>query len=235
MPDKHKKKKHTYLVIGLGRFGSALCDGLVSHGASVIAVDSDMAKVEAFSDRVEYIACLDATNELSLEKIGAKDADIAIVCLGFDQKATIMTSAILIDLGIPRVIACASDTIQARILSKIGVHHVIRPQEAMGRRTADMLVRPWLRGFADLGDDMHIAGRIKAPEKLIGKSLKELALPAKYGVTIMTIERGGQRMIPSADFVIEEGDKFLVFGDKKRMNEVLSHVVLDDDASAFDL
>lgn len=223
-----KQRQKTYLIVGLGRFGSALCDRLLANGANVIAVDREMEKVEAFSDRVQYIACLDAANESALEKVGAKDADIAIVCLGRDKQATVMVSAILLDLELPRVIACASDALHARILSKIGVHHVISPQEAMGRRTADLLVTPWLNFFSEFNDNIHMAGRFPAPEAVLGKPLRELDLQKRYGMTIIAVVRGGKCLLPSAELVMEEGDDMLVFGDKQRMAPLMRQVPSED-------
>ena len=223
-----RQNKKTYLIIGLGRFGSALCDRLLANGANVIAVDRDMEKVEAFSDRVQYIACLDAASESALEKVGAKDADIAIVCLGRDKQATVMVSAILLDLELPRVIACASDALHARILSKIGVHHVISPQEAMGRRTADLLINPWLHFFSESTDDIHMAGRFPAPEAVLGKPLRELDLQRRYGMTVVSVIRGGKCLLPSADLVMEEGDNMLVFGDRQRMAPLMRQIPSED-------
>lgn len=229
---KNGSKAHTtYLVIGLGRFGSALCEELAAGGASVIAVDRDMSKVEAFSDKVEYIACLDATNEASLERAGAKDADVAVVCIGDDHQAAIMASAVLIDLGIPKVIACASDPVEARILTKIGVHSVIRPQIAMGRRTAEILLRPWMERFTDIGDDKHIFGRINAPKAIVGRPLKDLSLPSRYGMTISAVNRGGSWEMPTATMTLEESDDILIFGDRAKLSKLLD---LDDNEQTED-
>lgn len=221
MKKKRAKARTTYLVIGLGRFGSALCEELAASGASVIAVDRDMSKVEAFSDKVEYVACLDATNELALEKAGAKDAEVAVVCIGDNHQTTIMTSAILLDLGIPKVIVCASDPVEARILAKIGVHSVISPQSAMGRRTADILLRPWMERFTDIGDDKHIFGRINAPAAILGRPLKDLALPAKYGMTIVAISRDGSWIMPTAALTLDKSDEILIFGHKAKLSKLL--------------
>ena len=223
-----KQNNKTYLIIGLGRFGSALCDRLLANGANVIAVDSKMEKVEAFSDRVQYIACLDAANESALEKVGAKDADIAIVCLGRDKQATVMVSAILLDLELPLVIACASDALHARILSKIGVHHVISPQEAMGRRIADLLINPWLNFFSEFNDDTHVAGNFPAPKAILGKPLQELNLQRRYGMTVVSVIRGDKCLFPSAELILEEGDNMLVFGNRQLMAPLMSQIPSED-------
>ena len=223
-----RQNNKTYLIIGLGRFGSALCDRLLANGANVIAVDCKMEKVKAFSDRVQYIACLDAANESALEKVGAKDADVAIVCLGRDKQATVMVSAILLDLELPLVIACASDALHARILSKIGVHHIISPQEAMGRRTADLLLNPWLNFFSESNDNVHVAGRFPAPKAVLGKPLRELNLQSRYGMTVVSVVRGDKYLLPSAELILEEGDNMLVFGDRQRMAPLMRQVSSDN-------
>lgn len=218
---RKKRQDKNYFVAGLGTFGSALCSTLLDSGAGVIAMDKDMARVEEFSDRVEYIACADCTNEAALEKIGVKDADVAVVCLGADRQAALLTAMVLLDMKVPYIIVCAADAMQARILQRIGVHKVINPQEAMGVRTANLLVRPWESFFADFADGEHMAGHILAPESILGRPLRELDLQTTYGMTIVLVLRKDAYVLPHGDLVLEQGDDILVFGDKQRMAPLL--------------
>lgn len=218
------RKDLTYLVLGLGRFGSALCEELLARGANVIAADNDMERVEAFSDRVQYIARLDATNETALARAGARDADVAVVCLGDNSQGAIMACALLLDLGVPHVTACAFDETQERILKRIGVHEVIRPYAAMGRKTADLLLDPWLSRFADLGGDEHIVGMIDAPDSIQGVPLHQLSLPSKCGFSIVAVERGGRMVFPNADTVLSDGDRLMIFGARDNISSFMESV-----------
>ena len=119
--------KQTILVAGLGRFGISVCEKLAELGQHVIAVDIDKDCVEEVADIVEYCAQLDATEEDLLLKVGAKEADVAIVAIGNNIEASILATAILKGLNIPRVIARAQTAIHARVLSRVGAHKVIFP------------------------------------------------------------------------------------------------------------
>ena len=225
---KPLNEKKTYLVVGLGRFGTALSLRLTESGAHVIAVDRLKSRVDELADSLEYVAQLDATDEASLIKIGAKDADVAVVCLGEKAEATILVTAILVEMGIPKVVARASDTLQVRILTKVGAHEVVSPEAEMGRRTADVLERPWMSRFTGLGDENHLAGKLEAPQEMVGKPLKELSLPARFGTTVITVERGGRNHLPHADFVIEKGDTLWLFGEKARMAPLLETIKTEE-------
>lgn len=219
-----ERANRTYLVVGLGRFGTALCERLSAAGAHVIAVDRVRARVDELSDRLEYVAQLDATDEAALVKVGANTVDTAVVCLGEKTEATILVTAILKDIGVPNIVARATNDLQARILNKIGAHRIVAPEAEMGKRIADMLEHPWLDHFADLGDDNHVTGRVPAFPEMIGRSLKELSLPARFGCTVMILERGGKKIMPHADLVILEGDRIWLFGDRQRMAPLLERV-----------
>lgn len=221
-------QRHTYLVVGLGRFGTSLCERLNEMGAHVIAVDKVRARVEELSDRLEYVAQLDATDEASLVKVGAKDVDAAIVCLGERTEDSILVTAILKDIGVPRIVARANDDLQARILGKIGAHQIVSPESDMGRRTADLLENPWMAHFTDFGEDDLMTGKITAQGEMVGKSLKELSLPGKYGTTITVVERRSRRLMPNAELVIQEGDAIWLFGAKESLMTLLKHMGADE-------
>lgn len=221
-------REKTYLVVGLGRFGTALCLRLTESGAHVIAVDKVRARIDELADKLEYVGQLDATDEAALAKVGAKDVDVAIVCLGARTESTILVTAILIEMGIPKVVARANDDLQARILAKVGAHGIISPEAEMGRRTADLLEKPWLNEFTELSDENHITGKIPVSDEMVGKSLKELALPSRYGTIVMIVERSGKNILPHADLVIENGDKIWLFGEKARMAPLIESIKTEE-------
>ena len=219
-----EKPKRTYLVVGLGRVGSSLALRLAEIGAHVIAVDKTRSRVDDLSGKLEYIAQLDATDEAALLKIGAKDVDVAVICLGEKMEDAILVTAVLQELHVPKIVVRANSDLQARILAKIGADEIIRPETEIGRRTADLLENPWLSQFAELGDENHVTGKIDAPDFMLGKNLKDLALPAQYGTMVMVIERDGKKYLPAAEFTVEHGDVLWVFGDKRMLSPLLNAI-----------
>jgi trk system potassium uptake protein TrkA len=223
-----RKDKKTYLVVGLGRFGSAVSERLADAGAQVIAVDRVRARVEELSGKLEYVGQLDATDEAALERIGAKMADVAVVCLGERIEDSIMATAILKEMGIPKIVARANDSLQARILKKIGAHMVILPETEMGKRIADLLENPWMNNFLEFEEEDLLMGKIRAQENMIGKTLKELALPSRYGCTVTIVERGAKKLMPGADLVVEKDDEIWLFGEKDKLSPLLNAIKTDD-------
>ena len=222
--ERHRK---TYLVVGLGRYGTSLCEKLSELGAHVIAVDKVRSRVEELSEKLEYVAQLDATDENALAKIGAKSVDTAVVCLGEKTEASILVTAILKEMGVPKIIARANDDLQARILSKVGAHSVVSPESDMGRRTADILENPWLAHFTEFGDEDLITGKIPAQPEMVGKSLKELALPSRYSATVTIVERDGRKIMANANLVIQDGDSIWLFGSKDSLSELLKTIDIE--------
>ena len=222
------KNKHTYLVVGLGRFGSALSTRLVESGAQVIAVDRVRARVEELSGKVEYVGQLDATDEAALVKIGAKMVDVAVVCLGERIEDSIMATAILKELGVPNIVARAAEDLHARVLRKVGAHRIISPEAEMGRRLADLLENPLMDKFIEFDDENLLMGKIKAQADMTGKTLKDLAMPAKYGSTVVLVERGGVKLLPTADLPIEDDDEIWLFGERNRLAPLLDELEADE-------
>ncbi|MDR3321950.1 MAG: TrkA family potassium uptake protein [Synergistaceae bacterium] len=223
-----KRKRRTYLVVGLGRFGSALAERLAHTGAQVIAVDKVRARVEELSAKLEYVGQLDATDESALVKIGAKMVDVAVICLGERIEDSILATAILKELGVPKIVARAMDSLQARILQKVGAHKVVLPETEMGHRVADLLENPWMNHFFEFEEDNLVMGKIPAQDDMIGKTLKDLSLPAKYGSTVTIIERGAKKMLPAANLVIRKDDEIWLFGEKERISPLLDTIEIDD-------
>jgi trk system potassium uptake protein TrkA len=222
------RDKKTYLVVGLGRFGSALSERLAESGAQVIAVDKTRARVEELSGKLEYVGQLDATDESALIKIGAGIADVAVICLGDRIVDSIMATAILKEIGVPKIVARAVDNLQARVLYKVGAHKVVLPETEMGRRVADLLENPWMNSFIEFEEDSLLMGKIEAQPDMIGHTLKQLALPSRYGCTVIIIERGRKKLLPGADLVIQEDDEIWLFGERESLAPLLNTIVIDD-------
>ena len=206
------ESKQTILVVGLGRFGVSVCEKLAELGQHVIAADIDKERVEEVADIVEYCAQLDATDEDLLVKVGAREADVAVVAIGNSIEASILATAILKGLNIPKVIARAQTAIHGRVLSRVGAHKVIFPERDAGKNLAEMLVHPWLSAFSAIPGGGVLVGEIDATSGMVGKSLMELEFRKTYNGIVLLFDRKGSRFLPKPDTVIQEGDKLLVAG-----------------------
>jgi trk system potassium uptake protein TrkA len=207
-----KKEEKVILVVGLGRFGQALCRTLAEQGNQVIAVDRSRQSVEEMSEVVDLSVQADATDMDALTKVGAKDVDIAVVAIGGNIEASILATTILKDLGVPYVIARAENAVHARVLARVGANRVVFPERDMGERLALLLVHPWMSHFAQLPGSAFHVGEIRPLPEMEGKTLAELDFRTRYNAVVLNINHLGERFIPKADSVIEEGDRILVAG-----------------------
>lgn len=216
-----KEESKSYLVIGLGRFGTALCNRLVDLGQRVVGVDKVRAHVEELADRLDLAAQLDATDEEALVKVGAKDADVAVVAIGEGVEASVLATAILRDLGIPLVVARAIDPLHAKVLERVGAHRVFSPEQDMGVRMAEQLAHPWLAHFTALQQTDFLVGEMAPLEEMTGKTLQDLHFTHRYKAMILLVERGGTRFLPRADTVILPTDRLWVAGRQEDLNRWL--------------
>jgi len=207
-----KKEEKVILVVGLGRFGQALCRTLAEQGNQVIAVDRSRQVVEEMAEVVDLSVQADATDMEALTKVGAKEADIAVVAIGGHIESSVLATTILKDLGIPHVIARAENAVHARVLARVGANRVVFPVKDMGERLALLMIHPWMSHFAQLpGSHFHV-GEIRPLPEMEGLTLAELDFRTRYNAVVLTVNRSGERFIPRADTVIEEGDRILVAG-----------------------
>ena len=207
-----KSEEKVILVVGLGRFGQALCRTLVEQKRQVIAVDRSRQPVEEMAEVVDLAVQADATEMDALVKVGAKEADIAVVSIGGNIEASILATTILRDLGVPHVIARAENAVHARVLARVGANRVVFPEKDMGERLALLLVHPWMSHFAQLPGSLVHVGEIRPLPEMEGKTLAELDFRTRYNAVVLNVNREGQRFIPRADTVIEQGDRILVAG-----------------------
>ena len=214
-----KDEKNVYLVIGLGRFGQAICRTLAEKGKQVIAIDRTRQLVEEMAEVVDLAAQADATDSDALAKVGAKTADIAIVAIGGNIEASILATTILQDLQIPHVIARAENYTHARVLARVGANKVVFPERDMGERLATLLIHPWMSHFVQVPGSLFHVGEIKPIAEMIGKTIEELDFRTHYSSVILSINREGERFVPRKDTVIQENDMILVAGQKEDLEK----------------
>jgi trk system potassium uptake protein TrkA len=210
-------------VIGLGRFGSAMAMTLTELGHDVIGVDGNAERVRQLADTITSAVELDATDERALRAVGIQDVDVAVVSIGENIESSLLVVMQLHELGIGTIVAKAVTPLHGRILEKLGVSRVIFPEREMAIRTAHALVMPNVIDYIELSRDFSIV-EVPAPELFVDRTLKQLELRPKYGLTLIAIKRRAApgsaevtNISPSADEVIRGGDVLSLLGSNERL------------------
>lgn len=198
-----------YVVIGLGRFGRNIALALQNIGEEILAIDNSDEIVQKLSSDLKYVVKADATSQESMEALGVKNFDVAVVSIGENVQASILISLILKDLGVPMIVTKADNELHGRALEKIGVNLVVYPEKEMAINLAKRLSMPNIIDRAPVAGIYKIYD-IKVPKSFDGKTLKDLQLNRRYGITVMLINNDGQISFPSADAVLLEGEILIV-------------------------
>ena len=213
-----KLEANSIVVIGLGRFGTSLALELLKGGREVLGVDADERIVQNLSDRLTDVVQADTTDEAALRELGIQDFDSAVVAIGSDLEASILTASLLLQLGVPQVWAKATSTAHGRILEQLGVHHVIFPEMDMGKRVAHMVSGESL-DYVELDKDFVMV-KTEAPDLFHGKTLSELKFRSEHGITVVATKRAGSTYQPSfPETIIEKGDLMVVAGRTEKVDE----------------
>ena len=210
----------SYIVIGLGRFGSEAAIELTAQGCDVLAMDMRAELVQQISANVTHAVVADGKDKEVLKALGAKDFECAIVAIGDDLTASVLATMNLKELGVPYIVAKAHDETHRRVLEKLGADRVVIPECEFAGRLARSLASHNVLDYIELSPDYGIL-EVPAPKKWIGRTLKELNVRAKLGVNIIAVESGGVTNVsPPADFLIGVGDVMVVLGDNHALEAV---------------
>ncbi|MFW6138780.1 MAG: potassium channel family protein [Spirochaetota bacterium] len=222
-----------FAVFGMGVFGKSIARNLMKEGMEVIAVDNREKNIEQIKNEVTEAVTLDSTTEDSLKAIDIARVDCAVVCIGDDMEASILTALILKKLEVPRIIARANTPAHRQVLSLIGVDEIVSPEEDMGMRLARRLSSTHIMRHLDISEE-HSISEIQASEKFIGKSIKQLELRSRFGVNIVGIKKKVPRVteegenvfeekyvdFPSPDDIIEEEDVLVMVGTERAVSDL---------------
>ncbi|MGE5952103.1 MAG: potassium channel family protein [Qipengyuania vulgaris] len=199
------------LVIGLGRFGSAVAATLERMGHEVLGADADPEIVRDHKDKLTQIVEADCTEIETLQRLGAAEFDTAVVAIGSNVEASLLAVLALVDLGLPNIWAKATSERHGRILERTGAHHVVFPEQKMGERVAH-LVNERLLDFISFDGEFAIA-RLKAPDPIIGLPLVTSQCRQKFDVTVVGVKRTGEDFIHAVpDTIIMPDDELVVSG-----------------------
>ncbi|MFH1776776.1 MAG: TrkA family potassium uptake protein [Candidatus Omnitrophota bacterium] len=212
-------------VLGMGRFGATIAKTLTKKGVEVIAIDNKNERIEEIKDYVAVAVALDATDEKALRAVGLENVDVAIVCMGEDVEANLLTTTLLKKMGIKKVYARAMTALQEEILKSIEVTKVLNLEEEMGVMVANSVAAAGVEKHMVLAPN-HSLVELRVPKSFISKTVREVATRQKYKVNIVAIKKKvpqvtelGERIfkevlndVPQPDDVFEEGDMLMVVG-----------------------
>lgn len=224
-----------YIIVGLGNFGASLAQKLTEQGNEVIGVDKSMAKVDAYKEKISHTICLDSTDQYVMSGLPLKNTDIVIVAIGEDQGANIMTTAVLKNLNVQRLISRAITPLHETVLQAIGVDEIVHPEEETAERWAKKLC---IKGVVD---SYEINGRysiveVKVSKKFAGCTLGEIGFRTNYNLVVLTTLKVTQERnilglqnnihevqeIASYETVLNEGDIMVIYGDNKDIKKILA-------------
>ncbi len=221
MFSKSKKDKNTYGIIGLGKFGYALALELAEAGADIMVLDRDEEKIRDFREYTDSAFVTKNLDKKTLAESGIQSCDIVVICMSERLDTSILTTLNLVSLGVPHVIAKASSAEHGEILEKLGAE-VVYPERDIALRLAHRLEASRVLDYIQLSEKLNIS-KLIAPNIIVGKSVMETNLRARFGVNIIAIENDGtviETVMP--DYRFNVGDILFVSGSKqglKRLSE----------------
>ncbi len=222
------------LILGLGNFGSSLAMKLTILGHEVIGVDTNLSKVESLKERLTHTICLDCSDPMAVSILPVNETDIAIVAIGEDEGANIMATALMKQLGARRLISRAVSPLHETVLQAMGVDEIVHPEEETADRWAKKLdIKGIIDSFAV--SVVYNIVEAKAPEKYVGRSLKEIGFRRNHNVLVLTTIKyveeksvlGNIRRVQqvqgviSSQTIIEKDDILVIYGDIKDIKKVM--------------
>lgn len=203
----------SYAIIGLGLFGKKLAKTLYAYDQDVLAVDVNEEYVNAIAGTVTRAVTADAKDLEILRTLGVQDCDCAVVAVGTDLAASVLITMNLKNLGVPRIICKAYDNTHCDILKKLGADQVIIPEFVVAEKVAASLASPNILESIELSDKYGIV-ECNPPKAWVGKSIKELGVRVKYGISVIAIKDGNKTNVsPSADSIVTESCILVLLGE----------------------
>ena len=222
-----------YIILGLGNFGRSLAIQLTESGHEVIGVDNSMVKVEQLKEKITHTVCMDSTDADAVSALPLRDVDAVIVAIGEDEGASLLTTALLKQLKVKRIIGRIVSDLQRTVLEAMEIAEYIMPEEDAAERLALRLDNKEIVDSFKISDKYSII-ETKVPGNCIGKTLREADLTNKYHVIVLStikttnINSGGKTMvqkeatgIANSDTLLEAGDILVLFGEHRNINELI--------------
>lgn len=210
----------SFIVIGLGRFGSEAARALTMQGCEVLVIDTNSEMVHQLGDEVTHAVVGDARDKEVLRALDAKSFDCGIVAIGDSFADSVLATINLKELGVPYIVSKAHDETHRQVLLKLGADRVVIPEKENAIRLAKSLGSANVLDYIELSEDFGII-ELPAPALWQDKSLVELNVRAKLGVNMLAVKRAGEITVsPGADFRIAKGDIMVVLGSSAALKAV---------------
>ena len=210
----------SYIVIGLGLFGSSLAKNLCKLGAEVLAMDIRSELVQQLANDVTHAVVGDGQDKEVLKALGVRNFDCAIIAIGEDLAASVLTTMTLKELGVPFIFCKARNETHRRVLEKLGVDRVLIPEQEHAQRLARTLTSHNVLDYIELSEDYGIL-ELPAPKHWVGRTIRDLNVRAKLGVNIIAVQSGGKTNVaPGAAYEVRQGDVMVIIGDSFALEEV---------------
>lgn len=224
-----------FIILGLGNFGTSLAEKLTKSGHEVIGVDRSMSKVESIKERITHSICVNSTDPQAVLSLPLSLADAVIVAIGEDEGANIMTTALMKQMKVKRLIGRAVSALHQTVIEAMGVDEIIHPEEEAADHWAKKLTHKSFIESFDLTSNTSII-ELKTPDKCVGKTLAELSLSNKYNIIVLTTLKTAKETnligisksvlksvgIANAQTLLEEGDIMVLYGNPKDIDRFLS-------------
>lgn len=210
----------SFMIIGMGRFGTSTALTLAELGHEVLAVDNREERINAVKDRVLHAVVADTTDERVLSQLGVRNFDCVVICVGDDLRSSVLTTVLCRELGAKRIVAKAQDALHAKLLLKTGADRAVQPEHDGGVRLARSLISESIIDSLDLSEDYSIH-EIHVPEGWVGKSLAGLDVRKRFGLSVVAIRREGMVLVnlrPQEPFL--RGDAIFVLGDNDNLERI---------------
>ena len=210
----------SFILIGLGRFGTETALSLCRQGCEVLVIDRDSDLIQQISEQVTQAVVADARDKDVLRALDAKSFDCGIVAVGDSLADSVLATMNLKELGVPYIVCKAHDETHSQVLKKLGADKVVIPEKENANRLAKSLSSANVLDYIELSEDYGIID-IPMPEAWDGKSLIELNVRAKLGVNILAVKNNGEITVsPAADFRLAKGNVLVVLGDSAALKAI---------------
>ncbi len=209
----------SFLIIGLGRFGQSTARMLTTLGHEVLAVDKRVDRVNAIKDSVLHAVQADTTDERAIMQLGIRNFDCVVICIGDDIRASVLATVLCREMGAKKIVAKAQDDLHQKLLIKTGADRVVQPEHDGGIRLARSLVSDGVLDALDLSEDYSIH-EIEIPKDWVGRSLAQIDVRNRFGVSIIAIRRDGHVTVnldPTSAF--HNDDSIYLLGDDESLEK----------------
>lgn len=210
----------SFIVIGLGRFGTQIAQKLYKMGCEVLVIDRNQEKIQQIADSVTQAVTGDAQDIDVLYALGVRNCECAIVGIGSDMESSVIATMNLKELEVPYIVCKAHNQMHKRILEKLGADRVIIPEQEMADRLARKLVEPDILDYIEISDDIKLVEK-QVPTSWFNKSIRDLSIRAKLGINVIAVKNGIDITVaPGADYVIREGDIIVIVGKQDALDKL---------------